>query len=225
VRTVTPALYAEGSTDQRFLPPLIRRVIEDLLIHRGRGGVVPDIEDAQWIELNPRPRNQAERIVRAAYQAARFDLLIIHADADQRRWEQARIHKFDPGYQQVQRAKQAGEPICSNVIPLIPVQAIEAWLLADLDTLRSITHISVPVEDLGLPLHTRQVESIAKPKDRLKAALDKAWGPQTRRRQPAMDSIYRPLGEQINLARLAAVPSYQQFVEDVTSALSILGLV
>jgi hypothetical protein len=71
-------LYAEGKTDYRLLPPLLRRLTERVCLESARG--IVDIEDVQGIDT-PKKGNRATRIVesaRALWGGA--CVLFIHAD-------------------------------------------------------------------------------------------------------------------------------------------------
>lgn len=70
------------------------------------------------------------------------------------------------------------------------------------------------------------VESIAKPKLKLKNAVRRAYASRSkRRRESDIDFLYEPMGQSISMSRLKQVPSYQQFVDDLTEVLIALRFI
>jgi hypothetical protein len=123
--------------------------------------------------------------------------------------------------------QQVKEQICRSLVPIIPVQKTEAWMLAaDHDLLRREIGTSISAQNLGLVNRARQVESDPDPKQTLKEIIRKANAERSRRRREVdLMSLYAPLGRGINLERLGNGPSYKQFVKDLTETLKILNLV
>ena len=221
IRALALAFYGEGATDKRFLPTLIQRTVQAILAEHQR----TDIDISNLDVLNDdlhRITKQDERILEAARRAVNYHILLVHADADYPNRDRALAERIQPGFDRV-RGEQAG--VCAHLIPVIPVRMTEAWMLADPAGLRTVMGIAKPIHELGLPQNARQVELVLDPKARLDAILQGAHGTQKRRHRIRLETLYLPLAQQISLARLAAVPSYQQFVEDLTGALGILGLV
>src|SRR5579872_581822 len=158
------ALYSEGSTDNRFLPPIIEKTSRYILDEHQQNHIAVSTPGL----ITVKGKNRTESIIRAAYEASGYDALIVHADADHPKSHKARAERFDPGFHQVQ---QATGPLCKCLIPIIPIQAIEAWMMADYELLLSELGTKLRPIDLGIPEHAMQVESIAKPKLRLKSAV------------------------------------------------------
>lgn len=219
MKTLSLALYCEGSTDRRFLPPIIARTSRRLLDNFQRF----DIEVLPISLVQSESKKQKEAILLAAREAAGHHLLIIHSDADYPNENKARTERFEPGYQLVQQAK---EPICKDLVPIIPVQAIEAWMLADYEQLQIEIGTKMNAQSLGIPEKARQVETIAKPKQKLREVVQRAYADRTKRhREIEIDILYQPFGEHVRLDRLAEVPAYQRFVSDLTLALRTLNFI
>src|SRR3712207_4833733 len=90
------AFYAEseGSTDQQFLPLIIERTAEHILVSKERNDVL--VLPVVVIELDePKPTRRKERIVAAARKAAGYHGLIVHADADGPNRNKALKERFD----------------------------------------------------------------------------------------------------------------------------------
>jgi hypothetical protein len=218
MQTLVLALYAEGSTDERFLPPVIQRTVQHIVAERGRA--VVDVLEPLLVPKNPDISGQAEHILDAARQTTGYHALIIHADADHPTAERALTERFQPGLLLVE---QAG--IDHHLIPLIPVQMIEAWLLADPEALRQVIGTDMSTRDLHLPVQAHQVESDPDPKQTLKDVVQRATAQRRRRRAIRVSDMFAPLARTISLERLRSVPAYQQFVTDMSAALSELQII
>src|ERR1700722_8552196 len=126
-----------------------------------------------------------------------FDLVFAHNDHNERK-------KLD------HLRKQLLVPADSRLIGLVPVRETEAWMLADLDALRAR---GGGVDVSGLPTSPGGVEQLPDPK----ATLSKALG------RRASNDVFEFLGLNVSLARLAQVPAYQLFLQDLTTALKELN--
>ena len=150
------------------------------------------------VELQPcRTTRAAEWVDAAVLEAAAvFDIVFIHNDYNER-------GKID-----ALRARLADSlPTQTRLVAVVPIRETEAWLLADSAALprggsRDASRVS-----------PRGVESIADPKKSLAAALG----------QPLDAASAEYIGENISLARLAEVPAYQSFLQDLTNALKELN--
>ena len=112
------------------------------------------------------------------------------------------------------------EFVCKALIPIIPIRSIEAWMLADANALHAVTESKARPEQLGLPATPPQVESVHKPKDALRQAIETARGSRRcGRRDMDTNELYAALAQQINLSLLEQVPSYKRFCEDVEQTL------
>ena len=127
------ALYPEGSTDARFLPPIIQRTAERIITQYGHNDV-----DVSKLVIVPRQHDQRreECILSAVRHACRScHALIVHADADNRTPDRALSERIQPGFDLV---SCSNEDVCKHLIPVIPVRMIEAWMLADHNALRAV---------------------------------------------------------------------------------------
>ncbi len=206
------ALYAEGTSDARFLPPIIQRTAESLLNLYGQR--VVDILDPIII---PTKQGLREECILAASQDAHgCHILVVHSDADYRTPERALRERIQPGFDRVQNST---EEVCKNLVPVIPVQMIEAWILADPDTLREVIGTDISSQNLGLPARAALVELDAHPKHTLSEVVRRANASRSRRRPIDLSTRYERLAREIRLDRLSNVPSYKQFVKDLAKTL------
>ena len=214
------ALYAEGPTDDDFLPLIIQRTTQVILARYGqRKIIVPAIEPIKLGEKRP---TRAECILQAALLAKRYHVLIVHSDADYPNRDKALQERIQPGFDLVQ---QSAVLLCKNLLPIIPIQAVEAWILADYEMLREELRTQLSTQDLDIPEKAKLVEAVAKPKQRLEEAVSKANRQLRSRQRIEMRSLYEPLGKKVRLERLNQLKAYQQFVQDLTTTLKKLSMI
>ena len=217
------ALYAEGPTERDFLLPVIQRTLKLLIDKQGTGNV--DVSrKLKHINFDESGLKQHERIHKAARLAIDYDLLIIHCDSDSRTVEKAQEERYKPGYNLVQ---QATEELCKTLVPIIPIKMTEAWILAaDYALFKQVLDTKVDAHGLGLVSKVKQVEADPDPKQTLNQIVQKARAHFSKRHR-AIDfsEIHVAFGRDISLERLSHVPSYKQFVDDLTTALRSLQVV
>lgn len=221
--TLVLGLYAEGRTDERFLPNIIQRTAENVLARRGR-----TTTDVMVFSLNHsidrRFDRRADRILEAARRTAGYHALIVHADADHPQPDRALAERFEPGRQLVAEHSRDTKDVCRDLVPLIPVQMTEAWMLADPEAFCRVVGTPLSPDSLGLPPRPHQVESEPSPKQRIQDAIEKALAHRPkRRRRLRLGELYEPLAQQIRLERLDLVPAYQDFVANLVGTLDHLG--
>jgi hypothetical protein len=139
----------------------------------------------------------AERVDSAVLEAAAvFDLVFVHNDYNER------------GKIEALRTRVADTlPSHTRLVAVVPIRETEAWLLADPEALpRGGSRDAAPVSP-------RAAESIADPKKPLAIALGR----------PLDAASAEYIGENISLERLARVPAYQSFLQDLTTALKELN--
>ncbi len=139
------ALYHEGSSDQHFLPFLIRRTVGRIVAGRERYALdIFEVEAVnEWNGLPSPTGAYPTRVLEAARRAEGFDALVIHRDADSPSTAVALRRYIQPAFKLVE---ESTEPICKVLIPIIPVRCIESWMLADADALHTVTETNVRPE-------------------------------------------------------------------------------
>jgi Domain of unknown function (DUF4276) len=215
------ALYAEGDTDDRFLPLIIERTSRKVLAEHEQNKV--DVARIEPIKLSEKKRSRDQNILQAARQAVRYQALIVHSDADHPSREKALKERILPGFNLIQQSLTV--PICKSLLPIIPIQAIEAWILADHEILRAELRTDLSADELGIPEKARHVESISRPKIRLKDVVSRVNKQLRPHQRIDMNSLYEPPGKNIRLERLNQLEAYRQFVKDLTVTLKILKLI
>jgi hypothetical protein len=220
MKNVAVALYAEGITDQLFLLEVIRRAAKQNLNQSGQQYI--DVKPVDPISFKKTGMKQDECILQAARLASNYNILIVHADADHRTADRALNERFYPGHLRVQ---QAEEEVCRCVLPIVPVQMTEAWMLADPEALRAALGTSKSAQELGLPLKAKLVEADPDPKQTLKIIVGKANTHRSRRQNLEVHTLYTFLGRKVDLSRLRDVPAYQRFVHDLVNAFRTINLI
>ncbi|HLG64891.1 MAG TPA: DUF4276 family protein [Ktedonosporobacter sp.] len=218
--TLVLALYAEGPSDNRFLPPIIQRTAERLIAQYGQRTV--DVLEPMIV---PRQKGLScdIGILNAARHACGYHALVVHADADDETPYSAKTHRIHPGFKLV---LDSNEQVCKDLVPIIPVQTVEAWMLADYQALRETIGTDMSSQNLGLPARPALVEAVANPKRTLEEVISRAFAnhPQ-RRRRPDFSTRQEALARRINLDTLASVPSYMEFVNELRNILTVLNFI
>ncbi|MEO0779273.1 MAG: DUF4276 family protein, partial [Bacteroidota bacterium] len=157
---LTIAFTGEGVTDERFLPNIIQRTAEELLMEYGKG--IIEVYPVMNLGREAHPEGD---IYGAAVRAEGYHLLVVHRDADHRDEEKALKYSIRPSVEKIQLAK--GD-LCRTLVPIIPVRMTEAWLMADKDLLRAELRTNLSLKELGLH---RSPEQYANPKQVIEQAL------------------------------------------------------
>lgn len=199
--------FAEGTTDYRFLTPVIENSLK-LIFEKSNFDIDFKINE---IRISKTGLSFAEQVVEAAKKASSdfgASLLILHADADSETTERARTERINPALQFV--SSHSGSEICEEVIPLIPVHETEAWMLADTDLLRR--KIGTPLSDAELGLPTNP-ERVSHPKELLQDVILKVHASRSkrRRRELTISDLYQPIGSELDVIHLKRLTSYSEF--------------
>lgn len=218
---LTSALYAEGRSDEHFLPVLLQRTIAELL--NLQATKVVDVLEP--VVLRPvKQRSHEEAILRAAQLAVNYHLLFIHADADDVTAERAYMQRIEPGLGLVQSAADSGIAVCHYLVPVIPVQMIEAWLLADAEAVSDVVGMPFVLVQKSLPLRAHEVEALADPKAQLEQVVRQAQAARPRRRRnTVLSDYYEPMAYRLRLEKLRRLPAFQAMEAELADALRHLG--
>jgi hypothetical protein len=220
MRNLTIALYAEGATDYRFLPILIQRAAEKILCENNS----PEVSVLEPLPIDRRVTGNsgAEKILQASKLSHGVDILIVHFDSDSRTISQARAERFEPGHQLV---LASGPEYGKTLLPIIPVKNIEAWLLSDYDAFVRVVGTRLSKEDLNIPVHQHQVESLPDPKQAYRDAVRIALTARNKRGTINYGAYYEPLGREIDLNKILNVPAFRIFYEEFKATLGDLKFI
>lgn len=214
MRQLVLALYAEGHTDERFLPIIMQRVADRLLRRYAVASV--DVLEPLSLKVSAKIDNRAQRILSAAKMAHGYNALIIHADADAATMEDALRNRYEPGNRLVQTSEGR---LCTDLAPLIPIRMTEAWMMADFDAFQDVVGTDLSADDLRFPSKPHQVEKVRDPKSKLSIALNQIFSRRRRRKMASLGQYYEPLARRISLNKLEKIPAFQQFKGELANIL------
>jgi hypothetical protein len=208
---LTIALHAEGTTDYKFFKPIIRRTIEDIILNSEC-----DIEIYPIMDIFKETGNTyCDEIINASKKAfdAGMKCLILHCDADNSTIDDVMQNKISPACTTINN-HQDKDIMCDKLIPLIPIYMTEAWMLADIELLKSeICASKFSNSELGF---IRKAQNYADPKHVIKMAISTAQQKTTKHRRTFdISELYSPLGQKIDLNLLKNLTSYQKFYNEL----------
>ena len=202
----------EGSTDCRFLESIIQKTFEDVAFECNRQ---IEVLPVRYLEKqNGNISTLIEKYARKAFDEG-ISVLCIHTDADDDTDLNTFSFKIIPAFNSVKNALDNN--LCKNLVAIVPIQMMEAWMLADKELLKR--EIGTQKADIELGLH-RLPESIADPKDTIKEAIRIGRQDMTKRRRNdlTINDLYQIIGSSINIERLHNLSSYKKFREAVQAA-------
>lgn len=218
---MTPQLIigfvTEGSTDYRFLESIIQRTSEAVAFDADG-----QIEILPVLYLEKRSGDFNSQIEQHAHKAFELGIsvLCIHTDADSETDTDAFAFKITPSF--VALNANPNKKLCKNLVPIVPIQMIEAWMLADKELLKS--EIGTQKSDFELGIH-KTPESITDPKQVIQEAIRIGRQELTkkRRRDLSIADLYQIIGSTVNIEKLNTLPSFRKSKEAVRNALKELN--
>ena len=213
-------LIAEGTTDVRFLKNIIFKSIQELSWSCDNQVDIFDIQ-----EVTAQGDSFVNKMLEASKKACQtygISALCIHTDSDANTIDTVMQNKFSPFLSALKTMPK--EDYCKHIIPTIPIQMIESWMLADKGLLKQLIHArDMSDADLGLD---RAPESYADPKTAIEHAIRRAMAeqPKKKRNQIGISDLYEILGNRLSLERLRTIPSFAKFEENVISVFKELEL-
>lgn len=207
------AFTAEGSTDEAFLGSIISRTLTEIAY---QNDLRFDVEEFIWLGAS-KGQSTLQKII-DAYEQTGSQLIIIHRDTDQHSRQDILNHHFSPLIDKLPESVRNG----ISIIPLIIRHEQETWLFADLDALDEQLEGRLDRHSLNLP---PDIESRANAKELFKKTLREASKVKGGRRGYNEDTVIEALANTIRLSQLANLPSYQQFVMDMETALSQINYI
>ncbi len=219
-RQVFVGFTTEGSTDVRFLRKIIERSFEEIA-YECQG----DVEPVVWsLDVDKKDLSYSEYALKAAQQGVDeigMMILCIHSDADDATNQNVLENKIAPALELINA--QSDDSTCKILVPAIPVQMMESWMLADKDLLKNEIGTTKTDNELGI---NRSPESITDPKTVIEEAIRIARQEKTRRRRKELriSDLYLPVGQKVSIDKLKELPSYRRFQEDIRQAYRELHL-
>ena len=221
MRQLFIGLIAEGTTDIRFLKNIIFKSIQELSWSCDNQVEIFDIREVSAVG-----NSFTEKMLNAS-KRAKLELgitaLCIHADSDAKSLENVMQYKFSPFLEQLKSMPE--EDYCKHIIPTIPIQMIESWMLADKYLLKQLINANdLNDTDLGID---KNPESYSDPKSAIDNAIRISMSkqPKKKRDQITIADLYEILSERLSLEKLRTIPSFSKFEENVISVFNEMGLI
>lgn len=213
-------LISEGNTDNRFLVSVIERTIHQIIFDYGDFVVIE-------IDLLRKETGKAfvEQIIDAnkSYHEEKFaNLLLIHVDADHNDIDPVYQNKIVPLLKEID--KENNDDLCKNIVPIIPVYMIEAWMLADFELFQDEVSTNKSKTELNL---NKSPEEYTDPKQSIESALNiiNQERPKKRRHDLKINDLYQIIGQKIEIDKLNNLPSYKKFYENISEKLTELNFI
>ena len=204
-------LIAEGTTDVRFLKSVIEKSIQEISWQCDN-----QVEIFPVREITVEGNGFVDKMLEASKCASQkygISVLCIHADSDARTIDSVIHNKFEPFLSTLKSMPE--EEYCKHIIPTIPIQMIESWMLADKGLLKKLINArDMSDADLGLD---RAPELYADPKTAIGNAIRRVMSelPKKKRNQISIADLYEILGNRLSMEKLRTIPSFAQFEESV----------
>ena len=213
-------LFVEGKTDTAFLQNIVQKTIEAVAFEC-KGQI--DIEVLP-IEINKTGLDFVAQVLAAAKKGADeygIQMICVHVDADNASNTNAYGYRINPA--RAELSTQNAAEYCTLLVALVPVQEMEAWILADKELLKNEIGTTKTDKELGI---NRTPESIANPKEVIESAIKIARADETkrRRRDLTLIDLYLPLGASLDLEKLEKLPSFLDFKHNIRQAFVTLNL-
>ncbi|WFE24308.1 DUF4276 family protein [Solwaraspora sp. WMMD937] len=205
MRYLSTALISEGLSDDRFLPRLLARSLEELCLNEFDETVY--VADVQPVRDRTGPAGIDDVVSMVDRSDGGFTIVFFHRD------QGANADRVRNEWLEPLRKRWADRK--EQLVAVVPVRETEAWLLADGQALRNALGVRWSDVEMGLPGSPRQVEQIADPK--------KVLNDVTRRVSRSVGDHLGQLGELVDLDRLQQVPAYRRWWDDTRQALVALG--
>ena len=203
-------IYTEGTTDERFLESIVHRSFIELAVDECK----PDLDiEVMTIAIKRNGLNFTEQVLEASKSGIEnygISILCVHKDADDRDSHRA-FTEINGAFSELQKL---GDEYCKLITPIVPVQMIEAWMLADKTLLKREIGTNKTDNELGI---NRNPEWIADPKNVISDAIRiaRATLPKRRRRDLDISELYLPIGQKVELIELKKLPSFQEFYNSI----------
>ncbi|MEY4904604.1 MAG: hypothetical protein RLZZ292_2419 [Bacteroidota bacterium] len=213
-------LFTEGTTDVQFLESIVQRTIEQVAFE-----CTGQIEtELKIIKIDKTGKDFVTQVLSASKKGMDdygITLLCVQTDADQASLEPTYKNKIIPAQDKL--SQQNEHDYCKVLAAIVPIQEVEAWMLADKSLLK--IQIGTTKSDADLGIH-RPPESIANPKEVIEAAIRIERQDLTKRRRKNLSiaELYLPIGQAMDLKTLATLPSYNNFQENIRAAFRTLHL-
>lgn len=214
-------LFAEGSTDERFLQSIIQRTLESIAFNECHGSFEIEVN---IININKTGKGFVDQVLEVSKKGVEnfgMMFLCLHRDADSFSTEHTMQYLINPAIRSLQ---EQTDDFCKIITPVIPVQETEAWMLADKTLFKRQIGAERKTEgELGI---SELPEDMSNPKEKIEAAIRIARQHFTKRRRQSLSisDLYLPIGQTLEIEHLERLRSFQEFKDNVRNAFRMLNL-
>ncbi|WP_353164722.1 hypothetical protein [Empedobacter brevis] len=212
-------LIAEGTTDYRFLEPIIEKTLVDVTFDC-RGQVDIDVKIIKCDKGN----SFIDFVFNASkegYDNYGINMLIVHSDADSSTSESTYTSKINPAKEYLQ--SEGTDCHCKNIIALVPIFETESWMLADKELFLSAISTNKSESELGI---NGNPENFTNPKFKIEEAIriGRLHLPKKYRNSLKISDLYSYLGQAIHIDKLKQLESFIDFENNIKKELIKINL-
>lgn len=217
---ILAGLFTEGTTDNRFLLSVLERTLEDVAFDC-TGNIETRIEA---ISINKKDLSFSDQVLEVSKEGSRkFGILIlfVHTDADSSDDDLILKSKIIPAQNLL--LKQDNDIYCVHMIPIVPIQMTESWMIADTDLLKSEIGIVRTDAELGI---NQNPENLNDPKRIIENIIRLSREDETKRKRHKglqISDLYQIIGQKIELSKLEKLSSYVKFKDSLIEKLKELN--
>lgn len=214
-RQIFIGIMTEGITDVRFLQSVVKRTFDNIAFEECSGEfenvIIPISTEKAGLGF-------VEQVVEASRKGIEENgimILCVHVDADNESDNNVFQHKINPSIAALQFKNEV--EYCKILTYVVPVQMIEAWMLADKELFKREIGTDKIDNELRINKHP---EHISDPKSVIEQAIRIARQTLTKRRRSdlTIGELYLPIGQKIAIKKLDTLPSFLKFKDSIREA-------
>lgn len=209
----------EGTTDVRLLKNIIWKTFQAVAFEC-RTNI--EVYEPELLVKNGDSFN--EQILNLTIKHNYFHVICVHRDSDSPSMDNSIQNMINPSFEAV--ITHDGDN-CKVLVPLIPVQMSEAWMLVNRELLKSKIGTNLSDQELGFPIRTKQIEGISDPKELINNAIRIARDSSSKRRRRnfTIANLYSPISQELEISDLEKLDSFKFFKDNVRIAFEKLNYV
>jgi hypothetical protein len=209
----------EGTTDVRFLKNIIYKTFQSVAFECQTN---IEVYEPELIEKSGDTFN--EQVLNLTIKHNYFHVICVHRDSDSPSADITFENSINPAFS---AAISYDGNNCKILVPLVPIQMTEAWMLVNKELLKNKIGTILSDQELGLPARIKQIEGISDPKGLINNAIRIAKNSSTKRRRRnfTISSLYSPISQELEISELEKLSSYKSFKDSVRAAFEKLNYV
>lgn len=210
------AFSGEGTTDHRFIPIIIERIIKDYFLNHNVTA------EFSWINLSKKGTSH-DNIINNCIEAIDYHLVFFHRDSGNLDWNQAYENHFFTAEKVI--AEDNLNKYNKNLIPVIPVTETEAWMLPNKQVLKNHIETTLSDNNLNLVYRTNRIELIKDPKSVIEKAIEihnKTLTSKQRRYAVKIGDLYDSLSSDIPMQDLDNLDSFIRLKNNLHQKLNFI---